>query len=41
MMVVVCCLILIIVHVVIVVGEWKEHQFVVQVGQRMVYEGTN
>jgi hypothetical protein len=40
-MVVVCCLILIIVHVVIVVGEWKEHGFLVQVGRRKAYKGTN
>jgi len=39
-MVVVCCLILIIVPVVIAAGEWKEHVFVVQAGQRKAYEGT-
>jgi uncharacterized membrane protein YqaE (UPF0057 family) len=31
-MVVVCCLILPIVPVVLAVGEWKEHGFVVQAG---------
>ncbi len=34
-------LILLIVHVVIVVGEWKEHGFVVQAGRRMAYKGTD
>jgi hypothetical protein len=40
-MVVVCYLIFIIVLVVIAAGEWKEHGFVVQVGRRMAYKGTN
>jgi hypothetical protein len=34
-------LILLIVPVVIAVGEWKEHGFVVQAGRRMAYKGTN
>jgi hypothetical protein len=34
-------LILLIVPVVIAVGEWKEHAFVVQAGRRMPYKDTN
>jgi len=34
-------LILLIFLVVIAVGEWKEHGFVVQAGRRMAYKGTN
>ncbi len=40
MMVVVFCLILIILLVVIAVGEWKEHGFVVQAGRKKAYKGT-